>query len=173
MALISPITLAVSGLATVTAAWTGTGYSFRDGVFNGGPDVDGAEVYAQPDSVFALEVHDEEVARTVHREPELHPLIRWTPVATAERYYVYHTQPGGSEARIHTAFHDDDVGIYSVRCPVECEAGWNKFRVEAVLANGIESTTAVWYERIRDLPEAPSDMTLAGTGGVFTLTLTA
>ena len=173
MAIIDPVTVEAKGNNTSEAGWTGDGFASVDGILRAGPETDGADLPFAPDRVMPLEVHDADVPQ-YHMTPETHPRIRWRTVSTAAKYRIYHQAPAASTlSLIYEAVHQDEMDPYSVCSPVACGEGWHAFEVRAVDSSNNESTVTTWYIYVFDLPELPSDMEISGTGGSFTITLTA
>jgi len=152
----------------VRVSYSGKGYLATDGVFLQ-IDTDGADINDAPEEVVALEVHDEEFVS--YKEPQLHPLIIWQPVASAEYYAIYQTPPGEAERLIYNASQNTDVDFLSQIVPLACVEGWHFFRVQAVDSVGNEATVEAFPEYVYDLPDAVEDMSIAGTGGSFTITI--
>jgi len=167
MAIIEVTNYEAANQSGVQVSYSGKGYIATDGVFLQIDTTESDLNYAPEDVVF-LEVHDEEFVSG--KEPQLHPLIIWKPVTDAEYYAVYQTVPDGSETLIYNASHED-VDFLQVRCPTVCAEGWHSFRVQAVDSVGNEATVDSFYEYVYDLPDAVSDMSIAGTGGSFTITI--
>lgn len=157
-----------AGQANTIVSYSGTAFLSVNGAYMQ-YDTDESYLNYSPDDVVFLEAHDEEF--TYGKEPELHPLIYWQPVSGAEYYAVYQTAPGGVERLIYNASHQDDVPLLSVRVPKACVDGWHFFKVQAVDSLGNEATVTAFPERVFDLPNAVSDMSIAGTGGTFTITI--
>jgi len=121
--------------------------------------------------VMALEGH-EQASDPIYEEPELHPLVQWRPVALAVSYKVYLTEPGEAEVVVYEEAAGDEQLLYQARCPTQCAEGWQEFRVEAVTADGIESTVDAWPHMVMNKGELPADLAISGSGGTFTLTVT-
>jgi len=152
----------------VRVSYSGDGFVATDGVFLQ-QSTDGSDINYAPEDVVALEVHDEEF--TAYKEPQLHPLIIWQPVADADYYAIYQTPPGEAERLVYNASQNTSVAFLSQRIPLACVEGWHFFRVQAVDAVGNESTVEKFPEYVYDLPDSVTDMSVIGTGGDFTFTI--
>jgi len=127
---------------------------------------------------FLIEVHEAAAASAISAifpHPELTPFVHWAPSAGAEQYRVYHKESGGAEGCLRVVFHDEHQDHYAVS-PYNALEGrdgvWHAFRVEARDYYRRETTTTRWWEMFYDFPTSPAGLAVAGSGGVFSLTVT-
>jgi len=170
MAVIEPVAVEVLGSGAVRVTFSGTGYIYVDGLFAAGPVAGSADLNV-PDC-FAIEVHDGDYGPIV-TAPRTRPMISWRPVPgeAPQAYRVYISQEG-SESLALAEPYDPEVTAYAVQSPSELAEGWALIRVESVDAYGNETTVDAWPIRIFDIPDAPADIAVTGTAGVFDITVT-
>lgn len=186
--IIDDITLAPSGDTGIIAAWTGTtdmlASVWIDGelVFSG-LSFDGTArsviLPMRPGTpVFALDIVEYELGESVNgiaTAPETHPVINWRVTDTAavkSRVYGRHADDA-SETLLEDIPVTADKELYSWRLRLSRAHGWNWFRVMSVDSTGNESTISAWPFYVIDKPGDVSGIAVAGTAGVFSITLTA
>lgn len=129
---------------------------------------------------LAIEVHDSApggVATPVFEMPTTRPVIQWNPLATAERYRLYHREGNGIERCVLDRRASDFRGLpIAIELPIELNGVggvWHFLRVEAVDEFGNESTRLAWRCFAMEPPKLPSAVQIAdGTSpGLFTITI--
>ena len=188
MATITDVTLTRLDSGTVEIAWSGTSGRthrvYRDGELMAGPDTIAAvsksvELDWGVDKNYAIEVQEENADGSYSAyivAPRVRPILRWEAVPAAEYYKIYHQEgEGGAESWIESVSKIPTLAYYNYKLGLELngEGGaWHFFRVEAVDADGVESTTATYATLVREVPPPVSNIAVAVTGGLGTVTIT-
>jgi hypothetical protein len=125
----------------------------------------------ESDDTHHIELHEEDlnsdISCTVPVQNSL-PYLSWSNVFSAVRYDVI------NNLKMIGSFPQDlDSDTFYFLCPSRLTAGWNTLEIRSENAYGSQSTGTIWdYFVWTILPEV-SDVTVAGSGGVFDLTVTA
>ena len=161
------------GETGVEVSFSGTDcFSYVNGLQVAGPNDGTALLPFGADDVFAVEIHDLQIQESTPNNAKrpVHPVIIFSAVSGAVQYRIYHTAPGSDEVLAQIQIPEAGRKAYKVRMDDEATKGWNFYRVEAVDSGGNETTRTVWPELVYDLPDAPTSVALAGSGGTFSLT---
>jgi len=188
MARIDTFTIERTDPANVLLNWTGDVTKniriFKDGILFLGPflDADSSRSLSVPwplNDPISWEVHEENSDGSFSSSvifPDLRPNLQWKTIPNAIFYNIFHKEgDGGTEEKLETVppVTDSDIQEFQTRQALNGVGGvWHFFRVEAVDEDNAESISLDFPVFIRDQPVQPSDISVAGGAGTFTITLT-